>query len=262
MTRLDIYLSDNGLAASREKAKRLIEEGLVTVNGRPAAKPSMKVSEEDSVVVAQHDMYVGRGALKLVCAFEEFPLDVNNRVCADIGASTGGFTQVLLQNGASKVYSVDVGHGQLDQSLCEDPRVINCEGINVRYLEKDFFQGEVSFVCGDLSFISLTQVMPAIAAAVPEDSELVFLIKPQFEAGRDALNKKGIVTDRKRHAAVLSELCGFFASCGLSLQGLTYSPICGGDGNREYLAYLIKNDTPPVQYDLRGLVDRAFENVR
>ena len=262
MTRLDIYLFENGLAPSREKAKRLIDEGLVTVNGRPAAKPSVKVSEGDAVSVAEHESYVGRGALKLVRAFEQFPISVEGKCCADIGASTGGFTQVLLQRGASKVYAVDVGHGQLAAELCADDRVVNCEGINVRYLERELFDEPVTFVCGDLSFISLKQILPAVTAAAADDAELVFLIKPQFEAGREALNKKGIVTDRRQHIAVLRGLCDFFGTAGLSLRGLTYSPISGGDGNREYLAYMIKNDTPSEVFDLRDIVDQAFDNVR
>ena len=261
MTRLDVFLYDKGYAASREKAKRLIDEGAVSVNGRLAAKPSLKVSDDDMIEIAEHTQYVGRGALKLVRAFEQFPISAKGRICADIGASTGGFTQVLLQNGAEKVYAVDVGHDQLAKELADDSRVVNCEGVNVRYLPKDFFEEDVTLICGDLSFISLKQIIPAVTAAVPENAELVFLIKPQFEAGREALNKKGIVTDQRRHTDVLRELCEFFKSCGLSLKGLTYSPICGGDGNREYLAYMVKNDTPPAVADIRETVLQAFQNV-
>ena len=262
MTRLDLFLFENEYASSREKAKRLIDEGLVSVNGKTASKPSMKISGDEDISVAEHQNYVGRGALKLVRAFEQFPISAEGKVCADIGASTGGFTQVLLQRGAEKVYAVDVGHGQLAAELCEDKRVVNCEGVNVRYLQEDFFEEPVTLVCGDLSFISLKQILPAVTAAAADNAELVFLIKPQFEAGREALNKKGIVTDRRRHIDVLRELCTYFDTIGLSLRGLTYSPICGGDGNREYLAYMIKNDLPSDVFDLRDITDQAFDNVR
>lgn len=262
MTRLDLFLFENNYASSREKAKRLIEERLVSVNGRKASKPSMKVSGDEDISVAEHQSYVGRGALKLVRAFEQFPISAEGRVCADIGASTGGFTQVLLQNGARKVYAVDVGHDQLAAELLQDDRVVNCEGVNVRYLEEDFFDEPVTLVCGDLSFISLTQILPAVTAAAADGAELVFLIKPQFEAGREALNKKGIVTDRRRHIDVLRSLCAYFDSIGLSLKGLTYSPICGGDGNREYLAYLKKSGEPSEIFDLRDITEQAFDNVR
>ena len=261
MARLDVYLTENGLAQSREKAKQLISAGRVTVNGKAVSKPSAAVSESDEIAVSEGKDYVGRGALKLLKAFEVFPIDVKGKKCADIGASTGGFTQVLLEKGASSVWAVDVGHGQLDKSLASDSRVINCEGVNVRYLPADYFRFEAGFACCDLSFISLTNIIPALSAALPDGAEIVTLIKPQFEAGKAALGKNGIVRDKKKHIETLEKLCAFFLSEGLSLCGLDYSPISGGDGNIEYLAYLRKGTYPIFTYDLKNTVDNAFANV-
>lgn len=263
MTRLDVFLTENRLVSSREKAKRLIRGGKVTVNGKPCDKPSQTVGETDEVILLEAERYVGRGALKLLKAFEVFPIDVCGTVCADIGASTGGFTQVLLERGAEYVYAVDVGHGQLARELAEHERVRNCEGVNVRYMPSDFFDRQVCFMSCDLSFISLTQVLPAMSAALAEGGEMAVLIKPQFEAGRAALNKNGLVKDRKKHAEALNSLSEFFPSVSLSLQGLDHSPICGGDGNIEYLAYLVKSaELAPKSFDIKALVSAAFESVK
>jgi 23S rRNA (cytidine1920-2'-O)/16S rRNA (cytidine1409-2'-O)-methyltransferase len=264
MTRLDVYLAKNGFADSREKAKRLIADGKVLVGGKTCLKPAFSVEDgtDITLVCSDTDSYVGRGALKLLKAFEVFPISVKGRTCADIGASTGGFTQVLLENGAEFVYAVDVGHGQLDRRISENPRVKNCEGVNVRFMPPDFFHDDVSFMCCDLSFISLTQTLPAMSAALSDGGQLVALIKPQFEAGRAALNKKGIVKDRKKHVEILSQLCEFFSTVSLSLKGLDFSPVCGGDGNIEYLAFLEKNGGIPRDFDIKKIVDAAFENSK
>lgn len=262
MQRLDMYLFDKGLASSRTKAKELISQGKVTVDGLVVTKPSCSVGDDSCIDIFQTDNYVGRGALKLKKAFDIFHLNVKDKVCADIGASTGGFTQVLLENGAKFVYAVDVGHGQLANKLSSDDRVKNCEGVNIRYIEPDFFDNKVEFMCCDLSFISLTLTVPAMISALTDGGELVTLIKPQFEAGREALNKKGIVTDRKKHIEVLNMLTAFFDGSGMSIIGLDYSPVRGGDGNIEYLAYMKKSQEASAWIDTRKIVFNAFENSK
>ncbi len=239
--RLDLYLVENGLARSRERAKLLIKSGSVLLNGKAAAKPSLIVTDNDNVEVLGDPVgYVGRGGLKLEHAFDQFTLDVTGRTAADIGASTGGFTECLLKLGAKKVYAVDVGHGQLDPSLKSDPRVVDMEGVNARYMTPDLFDERPSFLCGDLSFISLKLVIKPMLDCLSDDGELVLLIKPQFEAGRAALNKHGVVTDLKDHVRVINELTELFVQLGLTVCGLTYSAIKGSDGNTEYLVHLTK----------------------
>lgn len=262
--RLDAYLVEAHKAKSRERAKAMIKAGLVKVNDKVCTKPSY-VIDEKCVVDAQDDElnYVGRGALKLAAAFEHFPLNVDNMVCADIGASTGGFTECLLKHGAEFVYAVDVGHGQLDKSLLSNQRIKNCEGINARNLTRDFFEKHIDFICADLSFISLTLVMPALAGCLNNGGYMVMLIKPQFEAGKKALNKKGIVTDRKDHEAVLNKLFSTFFGCGLDVVSIIPSTIKGSDGNIEYLAYLKCNtDAKPCTINVRKLVNEAFESFK
>lgn len=262
MTRLDIYMTEKGLAASREKAKRLIIGGKVAVNGGICLKPARSVGDGDDISVTENFRYVGRGALKLVKAFEVFDIDVRGKVCADIGASTGGFTQVLLERGAELVYAVDVGHGQLARELADDPRVVNCEGVNIRYTSPDRFGGKVGFICCDLSFISLRQTLFPMASVLAEGGDLAALIKPQFEAGRGALGKNGVLKDRKKHEEILNSLIEFFPQAGLSLCGLDFSPICGGDGNIEYLAHLVRSSEPPKSFDVKRTVAAAFESAK
>ncbi|MGN0595300.1 MAG: TlyA family RNA methyltransferase [Hominimerdicola sp.] len=241
MSRLDIYITENGFAKSRERAKKLIKDGSVSVDGKVCTKPATEVSQANLIEVSDElSEFVGRGALKLAGAFEEFSLDVSGKVCGDIGASTGGFTQCMLNHGASLVYAVDVGHGQLDKSLCDNPKVINCEGVNARNLTPDFFSQKPEFFSVDLSFISLKLVMGALYECLCDKGEMAVLIKPQFEAGKSALNKKGIVKNPKDHVRVLSELLSFFQQTGFSVCGIVPSSIKGGDGNIEYLAFLKK----------------------
>lgn len=263
--RLDIFLVEKAYVKSRSKAKELVLNGSVTVNGKTAKKPSALVDEDCEIIISEDEnQYVGRGAFKLKGAFECFDVSVKDKFCADIGASTGGFTQVLLEKGAKKVYAVDVGHGQLADELVSDKRVVNCEGVNVRDVTPEFFSDSIDFMCGDLSFISLRLVIPLLKECLAENGEMIMLIKPQFEAGRTALNKKGIVRDKKDHLRVLQELSDLFNDCGLAVLGISQSPIKGGDGNIEYLAYLKKTDMPinsAGKINLKELVSSAFMNL-
>lgn len=264
--RIDVYLVEKGFAKSRERAKELVKNGDVSVGGRTVTKPSVSVDEDSEICVAGDSFkYVGRGALKLKHAFECFDISVQDKCCADIGASTGGFTQVLLENGASKVYAVDVGHGQLANELTRDNRVVNCEGVNARGLTKNFFDEPVQFITGDLSFISLKLVVPVLKECLCDEGEMVMLIKPQFEAGKKALNKKGIVKDKKEHVRVLEDMLELFESCGLCTAGLETSAIKGGDGNIEYLAWLKKSENStyaPLKIDVKAFVEAAFVGLK
>ena len=258
--RLDIYLSEHTSVRSRERAKSMIKAGCVKVNGKVCTKPSCDVDDDSVIDVDDSSFgYVGRGLLKLETAFKAFDIDVKNKVCADIGASTGGFTQCLLEKGAKLVYAVDVGHDQLDESLINDIRVVNMEGVNAKSLTPADLDILPGFISVDLSFISLKQVLPALTGILSDDGEMAVLIKPQFEAGKSALNKKGIVRDKKDHVRVLNDLMAFFVTCGLSVRGLTPSGIRGGDGNIEYLAYLCRAEAAEnISVDVKKLVDTAF----
>ena len=263
MARLDAELVVRGIARSRERAKEMISSGAVTVNGRTAKKPSVEVSESDDIVSAEQELYVGRGALKLEKAAEVFGIDFTGAVCMDIGASTGGFTEFMLLHGALKVFAVDVGHGQLAESLCRDSRVVNMEGTDIRDITADDIGGCADIISADVSFISLTKILPKAAELLKNGGCAAVLIKPQFEAGRSDIGKRGIVKDRKVHQRVLSEIDMFSRSLGLFPAAYTYSPVKGGSGNIEYLVKLVKGSVPaesPVQ-DFRGLVDEAFGNL-
>ena len=259
--RLDKYLVGCGLAKSRERAKALISEGKVFVNGIAADKPSMIITPEDSVTAGDDLRYVGRGALKLIKALDLFEIDLSGLVCADLGASTGGFTQVMLERGAAKVYAVDVGHGQLDASLAADSRVISLEGVNVRDLTAEQIPERLPFISADLSFISLRNVIGDIERLLSDNGRAVVLIKPQFEAGREAIGKNGIVRDPKDHIRVLDELSAAFQLSGLYISGLTFSPVKGGSGNIEYLALLGRN-APDHPADTAASVRDAFDELR
>ena len=264
--RLDVYITANCGIKSRERAKQLIKKGLVSVDGKVCTKRSALVDENNEVECSPDDMtFVGRGGLKLEHACNVFGLDLNGKVCADIGASTGGFTQCMLEHGAAFVYAVDVGHGQLDESLCSDNRVKNCEGVNARYLTADFFDKPVQFISGDLSFISLRLVIKPLCDCLCDSGEMVLLIKPQFEAGKHALNKKGIVKERKDHVRVITELLGCFRAGGLAAEKITVSPVKGGDGNLEYLILLKKaamSEDKLGQLNIKEFVNEAFDSFR
>lgn len=240
--RLDLLLIKRGLIPTRKQAKEFIEAGKVTVaGGKPAKKAGTMVEEEEEIFLSEEPMaYVGRGALKLVEAMEVFKIDVRNRVCLDIGASTGGFTDCMLAHGARKVYAVDVGHGQLAEKLRGDARVMNMEGTNVRYLKPEMLPEKAEFASVDVSFISLTKVLEPVIRLLSEKGRLCCLIKPQFEAGKKYVGKGGIVKDLEVHREVLTGLVTYVCVLGLRPLGLIFSPIKGQEGNIEYLLYLEK----------------------
>lgn len=260
--RIDIYLSENGYVKSRERAKSLIKSGQVQVNGAVVSKPSYEVSEDEKIEITGEQLrYVGRGGLKLEKAISAFGIKLKDRVCIDIGASTGGFTDCMLQCGASYVYAVDVGHDQLDESLVNDKRVCNMERTNIRNLTPDDFSAVPSFAATDVSFVSLKQILPKIKELLPENGEAAVLIKPQFEAGKSAIGKNGIVKDRKVHERVLADIVSFCFSQQLEVENLVHSPISGGDGNIEYLAH-IKHGTASRVFDYKKIVSAAFDELK
>jgi len=232
--RADKVLTDKGLVASRSQAKSLIEKGDVTVNGIVVKKAGELISSEDEIAI-NAPLFVGRGAFKLEKALEEFKLNLSDKIMLDVGASTGGFTEVMLMSGARKVYAIDVGHGQLAEKLKNDPRVINLEGTNIRELTKlpELAQGAVM----DLSFISITKVLENVRALLLPGSFLVALVKPQFEAGLERLPKDGVVKDKKIREEILKEVCDYATTHGWVHHQSIESPITGKTGNLEYLCY-------------------------
>ena len=235
--RLDVYLSDNNIVKSRSLAATLIKQGSVEVNGRICTKPSFTVCDGDNVkIIGELPKYVGRGGLKLERALAHYRLHLDGAVCIDIGASTGGFTDCMLQNGAAKVYSVDVGTDQLDEKLRNDSRVISMEKTDIRNCVGTLPQ--VDFISIDVSFISLKLVLPSAFALLKDGGECVALIKPQFEAGKAHLSKNGIVRDTKVHKKVCDDIAEFASAVGFERSEIIPSPITGGDGNTEYLIYL------------------------
>ena len=239
--RIDVLLYEKGLAPSREKARTLIMAGCVYADNQKFDKPGDTVREDAVLEVRGNTLrYVSRGGLKLEKAMQLFPIKLENTVCMDIGASTGGFTDCMLQSGASKVYSVDVGYGQLAWQLRTDPRVVNLERTNARYLTREQIPEEIDFFSVDVSFISLKIILPAVRPLLKDGGKAVCLIKPQFEAGRPNLSKKGIVRDEKVRLRIRDEIAEFAQGCGFSVIGTETSPITGGDGNTEYLMCLEK----------------------
>lgn len=240
--RLDIFLTDKGLAPSREKAKALIMAGQVYIENQKCDKAGMLVDPEKTVAEIRGDVlkYVSRGGLKLEKAMQEFPIILEGKTTMDIGASTGGFTDCMLQNGAKKVFAVDVGYGQFAWKLRNDPRVVNMERTNIRYVTSEQLGEKIDFASIDVSFISLTLVLPVAHELLNDDGEIIALIKPQFEAGREQVGKKGVVRDIKVHYAVVEKIVKFAEENGFYPAGLSYSPIKGPEGNIEYLVYLKK----------------------
>ncbi len=258
MTRLDVALVELGLAQSRQRAKTLIQNGQILVDGKVCQKPAYAVKETDTVTMEGEDIpFVGRGGLKLEAVMNALSLSLEGLVCMDIGASTGGFTDCMLQHGAAKVYAVDVGHGQLAQKLCENEKVINWEGTDIRNVTPEKLETPIDFFSVDVSFISLGHVLPSITALVKPGGVGAILIKPQFEAGRENIGKNGLVLSRRVHLAVLQQQLELFSSLGLSLQLLCPSPIRGGSGNAEYLAVVEKADKPGIVPDLQEIVQRV-----
>lgn len=245
--RLDQYLCQNGLVQSRERAKALIMSGIVFVNEQKADKAGEMISPDAKVEVRGHDIgYVSRGGLKLEKAMRAFPLTPNGKVCMDIGASTGGFTDCMLQNGARKVYAVDVGYGQLAWKLRTDERVINMERTNIRNVTLDMLEEPIEFFSVDVSFISLKHIFPVAQAVTADQATGVCLVKPQFEAGREKVGKKGVVREPETHKEVILQAAGYAAVNGFSVLGLDYSPIKGPEGNIEFLLFVEKAKDEPV----------------
>ena len=254
--RLDLYMVKNSLARSREQAKEMIASGKVEVSGRVITKPSFEITDAE-IKVTEEESYVGRGAKKLGKALSFFGIDVSGKTAIDAGASTGGFTEQMLKNGASKVYAVDVGSDQLAEILRCDERVVNLEKTDIRNLE---LSEKAGFFTADVSFISLTQVLYHLYRLSKEDAEGVCLVKPQFEAGREHVGKKGVVKDKKVHVKVLSDIAVFAETLGFSVKGLTHSPIAGQNGNIEYLIYIGKSGES-INPDFVQVVKEAWEEL-
>ena len=241
--RLDVLLVEQGLADSREKAKAIIMSGIVYVENEKEDKAGSTFEETSRIEVRGKTLpYVSRGGLKLEKAMKSFPITLEGSICMDVGASTGGFTDCMLQNGAKTVFAVDVGHGQLDWKLRNDPRVVCMEKTNIRYVTKEQIDGaELDFASIDVSFISLTKVLPPVYDMLRDKGEVVALIKPQFEAGREKVGKKGVVRDKSVHEEVIVKILDYAPTIGFRVLGLTYSPVKGPEGNIEYLVWLRKS---------------------
>lgn len=267
--RLDVELVDRGLVQSRERAKVVIMEGLVYVNGQKSDKAGTPVKEDDQIEVRGETLrYVSRGGKKLEKAMQVFPVVLEGCTCMDIGASTGGFTDCMLQNGAVKVYAVDVGYGQLAWSLRTDERVVNLERTNIRYITEEQVPQPVDFISVDVSFISLTLVLPVAHRLLKDGAQMVCLVKPQFEAGKDKVGKKGVVRDPQIHREVIRKVIDCAAELGFWVRGLDFSPIKGPEGNIEYLLFLQKPQQealPPeetvAEEQIAGVVDSAHQSL-
>ena len=248
--RLDILLVERGLAGSRERAKRMIMAGEVLVDGQKVDKAGTTVKKEAEIRLLGSDIpYVSRGGLKLAKAMDVFGLTMTGKTAADIGASTGGFTDCMLQNGALRVYAIDVGYGQLAWKLRTDERVVNMERTNIRNVTLDMLEGPIDFASIDVAFISLTKVLPVAYELLKENGEVAALIKPQFEAGRENVGKKGVVRDPEVHREVINKVVSFSRELGFAIKGLTFSPVKGPEGNIEYLVWLAKSDAEEESVD-------------
>ena len=263
--RIDVFLVENNYFDSREKAKRAIMAGMIYVNGNIMDKPGSTVSDDADVKIKGNSLkYVSRGGLKLEKAVEEFDLSLAEMICMDIGASTGGFTDCMLQNGAKKVYSVDVGYGQLDWKLRNDSRVINMERTNIRYVTEKDVNDMMDFISIDVAFISLKLVLPVAYSLMKEGGEIVFLIKPQFEAGREKVKKNGVIKDQEVHVDVVNEILTFASSLGLQYKNVSFSPIKGPKGNIEFLGYFKKmsnssDEIMDFNFLSKDVVKKAYE---
>ena len=260
--RLDILLVKRGLAPSREKAKAMIMEGNVFVENQREDKAGTSIPENAKIEIKGNTLkYVSRGGLKLEKAMNHFDIELQNKVCMDIGASTGGFTDCMLQNGAKRVYSVDVGYGQLAWSLRTDDRVVNLERTNFRHITEEQMPEAIDFASVDVSFISLKHIFPNLHLLLRPCGQAVCLIKPQFEAGRDKVGKKGVVREAATHLEVVERVIGMAIENGFSVLGLEFSPVKGPEGNIEYLLYVEKSEAPAVapEVDPAALVGRSHE---
>lgn len=262
-TRLDVLLTERGLLDSRQKAQATIMSGIVFVNGQRVDKVGTAVSNDALIEIRGTTLpYVSRGGLKLEKAMQTFPLTLTGKICADIGASTGGFTDCMLQNGAKKVYAVDVGYGQLDWKLRNDVRVVCMERTNARYLTHEEIPEELDFASVDVSFISLKLIFPALYGLLREGGEIACLIKPQFEAGREKVGKKGVVRDPAVHLEVLEHFLIHAKENHFTVLGITYSPIRGPEGNIEYLGFLRKSEEPDAAVDLQAIVEASHTALK
>ena len=258
--RIDVLMVKKGLATSREKAKATVMAGIVFVGGQRVDKPGTELPEDTLIELKGETLpFVSRGGLKLAKAVKTFSLLFEDQVVADIGASTGGFTDCVLQNGAKRVYAVDVGYGQLDWKLRTDPRVVSMERVNARFLNKDSLPETVDWVVSDVAFISITKIFTAMLAILKDDGQVLSLIKPQFEAGREYVGKKGVVKDALVHKQVLETVLSQAENVGFHVLGLDYSPIRGPEGNIEYLAWLgLKSDSRiDWHFELEHVVQNA-----
>ena len=262
-TRLDVLLTERGLLDSRQKAQATIMSGIVFVNGQRVDKVGTAVSNDALIEIRGTTLpYVSRGGLKLEKAMQTFSLTLTGKICADIGASTGGFTDCMLQNGAKKVYAVDVGYGQLDWKLRNDARVVCMERTNARYLTHEEIPEELDFASVDVSFISLKLIFPALYGLLREGGEIACLIKPQFEAGREKVGKKGVVRDPAVHLEVLEHFLIHAKENHFTVLGITYSPIRGPEGNIEYLGFLRKSEEPDAAVDLQAIVEASHTALK
>ena len=258
--RLDILVYEKGFTDSREKAKAIIMSGQVYVDNQKADKCGTSYDENVKIEVRGNTQkYVSRGGLKLEKAIDNFDFDLKDKITMDIGASTGGFTDCMLQNGAKKVYSIDVGYGQLAWKLRNDPRVVNLERTNMRKVTREQVPDEIDFFSVDVSFISLKLILPVARQLMSENAQAVCLIKPQFEAGREKVGKKGVVRDKSVHEEVVNNIISFALSNGFSVLDLEYSPIKGPEGNIEYLVHIKKTDDPIKEesVDIHSVVEAA-----
>ena len=261
--RLDVLLVERGLQESRQKAQATIMSGSVFVDGRRVDKPGAAVPGGAEIEIRGNPLrYVSRGGLKLEKAIAAFPITLTGAVCGDIGASTGGFTDCMLQNGAARVYAVDVGYGQLAWKLRSDERVVCLERTNARYLSREQIPEALDFASVDVSFISLRLILPPLCALLREGGHAAALVKPQFEAGREKVGKKGVVRDPAVHREVLERFLEHARDAGFAVLGLTYSPIRGPEGNIEYLGFLEKGPGTPVEFDLEALVAESHDTLK
>ena len=262
-TRLDVLLVERGLQESRQKAQATIMSGLVYVKGQKVDKPGTAVLNDAEIEIRGNTLqYVSRGGLKLEKAMATFPVELNDTICADIGASTGGFTDCMLQNGAKKVYAVDVGYGQLAWKLRSDERVVCMERTNARYLTHEQIPDDLDFASVDVSFISLKLILTPLCGLLKEGGHVACLVKPQFEAGKEKVGKKGVVRDPEVHQEVLEHFLDHAKEAGFTVLGLTYSPIRGPEGYIEYLGYLEKGDWQERAFDLEALVAESHQTLK
>ncbi len=262
--RIDILLTEKNFFESRAKSQAMIMAGKILVNGQKIDKSGTMIEENAEIkIIGENLKYVSRGGLKLEKAIKVFEIDLNEKICADIGASTGGFTDCMLQNGAKKIYSIDVGYGQLAWKLRNDERVVNMERTNIRKVSRADFENIIDFASIDVAFISLDKVLPIVYEILSEKGEVIALIKPQFEAGREKVGKKGVVKDKKVHEEVLKYVLNFAREINFKICGLDFSPIKGPEGNIEYLTFLRKNFSEEINLDkkINAVIDAAHENL-